>query len=80
MSVAGEVWLSCKMVPLNITDIGGGNKVASVDFVTLTSLDRVKADQNGTFLSLWGKIAFKNLLIFIKEAWKPSNSTMRFFL
>ena len=35
-------------------------------------------DQNGTFLSLGGKMAFENLLIFQKETWKPSNSMMWF--
>ena len=35
--------------------------------ITLTSLDRVKANENGTFLSLGVKIAFENLLIFEKE-------------
>ena len=34
--------------------------------ITLTSLDRVEANQNFTLLSLLGKIAFQNLLIFKK--------------
>ena len=34
---------------------------------SLISLDRVKTNQNGRFLSFGGKIAYKNLLIFEKE-------------
>ena len=37
-------------------------------FYSLISLDRVKTNQNGRFLSFWGKIALKNLLISEKEA------------
>ena len=36
-------------------------------FKTLTSLDRIKANQNGTFLYFWGNIVFENMLIFETE-------------
>ena len=36
-------------------------------FKSLISLGRVKSNQNGGFFFLWGKIAFKNLLIFEKK-------------
>ena len=37
-------------------------------FKSSISLNRDKTDQNGVFLSFWGSIAFKNLLIFVKGA------------
>ena len=36
-------------------------------FKTLTGLNRVKANQNGTFLYLRGEIDFENVLFFEKE-------------
>ena len=39
-----------------------------ISFKSLISLDRVKTNQNGGFLSFWGKINFRNLLISEKEA------------
>ena len=34
---------------------------------TLTSLDKVKANQNGTVMYFGGKIVFENVLIFEKK-------------
>ena len=39
-----------------------------VNINRLISLNRVTTNQNGGFLSFWGKIALENLLIFKKEA------------
>ena len=50
-----------------------------ISIKSLISLDRVETNQNGGFLSFGGKIAFKNLLIFKKEAWKPLTCTTLFF-
>ena len=45
-------------------------------FKSLISLNMVNTNQNGEFLSFWGKIVFKNLLTSEKEARNPLTSTV----